>query len=432
MATTFKPAKPEDVLEVIAWAAAEHKPLEIVGGGTKRGIGRPAQTEYTLDMSGLTGISLYEPDELVLSAAAGTPVAEIKAALAQNGQELAFEPPDLGRFFGNADDATPPREATIGGVISANLSGPRRIRAGAARDHFLGLKLVTGRGQAIVSGGRVIKNVTGYDLCKGLAGSWGTLGALTEVTLKVLPAGETGATVLIFGLDAATAATAMSAALGSNAEISGAAHLLASAAARSKTTQVKNSGTSVTALRIEGFPASVKARRAGLEALLKHHGEIAVIKDTASRALWAEIRDGTLLPPLAKAKGKKEAKAGAEAKAGEEDDTVIWRISTRPTAGHRVVAAVAAEFGADAVFDWGGGLVWLAQPVMGNGNAAAIRTVLETTGGHATLYRGPQSLRAAIDVFQPQSGPLAALTRRLKAAFDPHGVLNPNRMYAGV
>ncbi len=420
MGTTLKPEKPQDVLDVVTWAASEHKPLEIVGGGTKSGVGRPAQSEYTIDISGLTGISLYEPEELVLTAAAGTPLAEIKAALAENGQELAFEPPDLSRFFGVADEA----KSTIGGVIAANQSGPRRIRAGAARDHFLGLRLVTGRGQAIFSGGRVIKNVTGYDLCKGLAGSWGTLGVFTEVTMKVLPAGETSSTMLIFGLDGETAATAMSAALGSTAEISAAAHILPAAAARSKTTMVKNSGTSVTALRVEGFPASVKARRATLETLMKSHGELSVIKEVASRALWVEIRDGLLLPPPAVPSKKGQANSG--------DETVIWRISTVPTAGHRVVEAVSSELGADAVYDWGGGLIWLVQPVMGNGNAAALRTVLETTGGHATLYRAPQSLRAAIEVFQPQPGALAALTSRLKAAFDPHGVLNPNRMYAGV
>ncbi|MFV2093286.1 MAG: glycolate oxidase subunit GlcE [Hyphomicrobiales bacterium] len=414
MATTFKPENPQDVLDVVTWAASEHKPLQIAGGGTKAGIGRPAQSEYTLDLSGLSGISLYEPEELVLSAAAGTPVAEIKAALEENGQELAFEPPDLSGFFGLEDNNL----STIGGVIAANQSGPRRIRAGAARDHFLGLKLVTGRGQAIFSGGRVIKNVTGYDLCKGLAGSWGTLGVFTEVTLKVLPAGEVGSTMLIFGLDGETAAVAMAAALGSTAEISAAAHILPAAAARSKTTHVKNSGTSVTALRIEGFKASVKARLAALKTLLKIHGEQSVITELSSRTLWAEIRDGSLLPPLTKA--------------GEDDETVVWRISTTPTAGHRVVEAVSTDLGADAVYDWGGGLIWLVQPAMGNGNATAIRTVLETTGGHATLYRGPQTLRAAIDVFQPQPEALAALTSRLKAAFDPHGVLNPNRMYAGV
>jgi len=420
VATTLKPEKPQDVLDVVAWAASEHKPLEIVGGGTKSGVGRPVQSEYTLDLSGLTGISLYEPEELVLTAAAGTPLADIKAALAENGQELAFEPPDLSRFFGLGDDAKP----TIGGMIAANQSGPRRIRAGAARDHFLGLRLVTGRGQAIFSGGRVIKNVTGYDLCKGLAGSWGTLGVFTEVTLKVLPAGETTRTMLIFGLDGETAATAMSAALGSTAEISAAAHVLPAAAARSKTTLVKNSGTSVTAIRVEGFPASVRARLSTLETLLKSHGELSVIRDEASCALWIEIRDGSLLPPAPKPSKKSKTES--------DEDTVIWRISTTPTAGHQVVEAVSPDIGADAVYDWGGGLIWLVQPVMGNGNAAAIRTVLESTGGHATLYRGPQSLRAAIDVFQPQPGPLAALTSRLKAAFDPHGVLNPNRMYGGM
>jgi glycolate oxidase FAD binding subunit len=407
VATGLKPEKPADVEAAVAWAAAERKPLEVVGGGTRRGIGRPVQSEHTLDLSALSGISLYEPEELVLTAAAGTSVDTIREALAEHGQELAFEPPDLGALLNGSDGA-----ATIGGIVGSNLSGPRRIRSGAARDHFLGTSIVTGRGETIRTGGRVMKNVTGYDLCKLMAGSWGTLGVMTEVTLKVLPAAETAATLLVFGLEAEEATRAMAAALGSSADVSGAAHLPPAAAARSKAPRVKDAGVAVTALRVEGFAASVKARAKLLETLLAPFGEIVRLSEKPSTTLWAEIGDVRLLPV--------------------SDDMVIWRVSTTPSRGPAIVQEVSLTETADAIYDWGGGLVWISMPLMGNGNAAALRTVLGAAGGHATLYRAPQALRAAVDVFHPQPEPVAALTRRLKAAFDPHGVLNPNRMYAGV
>ena len=164
------------------WALGEGKALELVGHGSKQAIGRPAQTDATLDLSALTGITLYEPEELVLSAKAGTPIAEIEALVGAEGQQLAFEPMDYAAILGAAAG-----RGTIGGVLAANLSGPRRIKAGAARDHFLGCTAVSGRGETFKSGGRVVKNVTGYDLCKLMAGSWGTLAAMTEVTIKTLP-----------------------------------------------------------------------------------------------------------------------------------------------------------------------------------------------------------------------------------------------------
>ena len=168
------------------------------GHGSKRAIGRPAQTDLTLDLSALSGITLYEPEELVLSAKAATPLAEIEALVAAKGQQLAFEPMDYATLLGGVAG-----RGTIGGALAANLSGPRRIKAGAARDHFLGFSAVSGRGETFKSGGRVVKNVTGYDLCKLIAGSWGTLAAMTEVTIKVLPAAETEETLLIRGLEPA-------------------------------------------------------------------------------------------------------------------------------------------------------------------------------------------------------------------------------------
>ena len=220
MTTHLKPADAAQALEAVRWAISEEAPLELVGHGTKRALGRPFQATHTLDMSDLTGVKLYEPEELVLSAQAGTPLAELEALLAENRQQFAFEPPDFGPLLGGEAG-----KQTIGGVVSCNLAGPRRVKAGAARDHFLGCKAVSGRGEAFKAGGRVVKNVTGYDLPKLLAGSYGTLALLTEVTLKVLPAPEDTRTVLIRGLDDATAIRVMALALQSPYEVAAAAQV---------------------------------------------------------------------------------------------------------------------------------------------------------------------------------------------------------------
>src|SRR6185369_11497589 len=282
MTDTHKPRDGKDVEAAVQWALGKSKTLEIVGHGSKRGIGRAAQWDLSLDLSDLSGVTLYEPDELILSARAGTPIAEIEALLAAHNQELAFEPMDYAPLFGRT-----PGSGTIGGVLAANLSGPRRIKAGAARDHFLGFTAVSGRGETFKSGGRVVKNVTGYDLCKLMAGSWGTLAALTDVTVKVLPGAETEETVLVLGLDDAGAARAMNAAMGSANDVSGAAHFPAPLAARIQA----EAGQAVTALRLEGVAPSVAHRRRALEALLRPFGEIAVLEEAPSRDVWRLIRN---------------------------------------------------------------------------------------------------------------------------------------------
>ena len=402
MIDRLAPASHDDILEAVRWAVAEEAPLEIVGGGTKRGWGRPLATNHVLDLSALAGIRLYEPEELILQAGAATPLADVEAALTESGQQLAFEPPDLGPLFG-----LPAGQQTLGGVLMANLAGPRRIRAGAARDHFLGFAGVSGRGETFKSGGRVMKNVTGYDLCKLMAGSFGTLAVLSEVTVKVLPAGEKTRTVLVYGLDAGPAAAAMAAALNSSHEVSGAAHLPAGVAAQSAVGYARNPGMPVTAVRVEGPGPSVEHRCAALRNLLGAWGPNEELHGRNSAALWSEVRNVSFF-------------AGDTAKA-------VWRLSAPPAAPAGFLKGLAEEPGSDWFADWGGGLVWLSVPPT-EAAAQAIRAAADGCGGHATLVRGPEVLRNAVPVFQPQPAPVAALSERLRGQFDPNGVLNPGRM----
>jgi glycolate oxidase FAD binding subunit len=408
MADTLKPRDAKEVEETIGWALAEGKTLELVGHGTKRAIGRAAQWDASLDLSGLSGVTLYEPEELVLSAKAGTPIAEIEALVAASRQELAFEPMDYAVLLGGQTGA-----GTIGGVIAANLSGPRRIKAGAARDHFLGVNAVSGRGEIFKSGGRVVKNVTGYDLCKLIAGSWGTLAAMTDVTIKTLPRSETEQTVLVLGQDDVTARKVMAAALSSFGDVSAAVHLPAAVAAR--IAETSGAQAAATAFRLEGVAPSVAQRKAILETLLAPFGALATLGEQSSRALWRAIRD---VVPFA-----------ATGPSGDRD---IWRISTAPAQGSEVGRALVAEANAEVLYDWAGGLVWAALPPADDASAPLVRATVAKSGGHATLIRAPAAVRAKVDVFAPEPEGLAALTKRVRGGFDPHGVLNPGRMWAGV
>jgi glycolate oxidase FAD binding subunit len=411
MADHIKARGGKDVEAAVQWALAQEKTLDVIGAGSKRAIGRASQSDATLDVSALAGVTLYEPEELVLSAGAGTPLALIADLLAQHGQELAFEPVDYGPLLGG-----PAGAATIGGVMSGNLSGPRRIKSGAARDHFLGVTAVSGRGETFKSGGRVVKNVTGYDLCKLLAGSWGTLAVMTDVTLKVLPRAETTETVLVLGLDDAAAVHAMTTAMASACDVSAAAHLPAAAAAHMPLLAVETAGTAVTALRIEGVAPSVAHRRVMLDTLMRSVGTLAHLGPADSVALWRAIRD---VAPFA-----------ASADDGER---IVWRVSCAPARGAEIGNAIRREAVADVFYDWAGGLIWIALPASNDGGATLVRRALaDAGGGHATLIRAPAAVRAAVDVFQPQETGIAALTGRVKDGFDPRRVLNPGRMWAGV
>jgi glycolate oxidase FAD binding subunit len=401
--TIFTPTSAGEVLSTVQWALAEEQPLEIVGHGSKRGIGHPVQAAHTLDLSGLSGITLYEPEELVLSAKAGTPLAEIEKLLAAHNQQLAFEPMDYGPLLGGV-----PGRGTIGGVLAANLSGPRRLKAGAARDHILGIEAVSGRGEAFKSGGRVVKNVTGYDLSKAMAGSWGTLAVLTSVTFKVLPAAEGETTLVLRGLTEDQAAAAMALAMGSGAELSSAAHLPENVVGRVLGGAL--AGSPATLLRLEGFGPSVAYRMARLKELFKAVPSLDEFGAGMSRNLWREIRDCV---PFA-----------------DGTERPVWRVSMAPSEGHRMVAALRMEAGADAFYDWQGGLIWLRMD--SDPEAETVRSLIKKFGGgHATLVRAAFQWRAPTPVFEPQPPALAALSARLKREFDPKGILNPGRMVAG-
>jgi glycolate oxidase FAD binding subunit len=406
----FAPAGLDELRDAIGEALAVEEPLEVVAGGSKRGLGRPLQLPRMLDLSRLAGIRDYQPSELVLSAGAATPIEEIDAALTDAGQMLAFEPPDLGALFG-----LPPAVAgrrTLGGVLACNLSGPRRIKSGAARDHFLGFRGVSGRGEVFKAGGRVVKNVTGYDLCKLMAGSFGTLAALEEVTVKVLPKPEAISTVMLWGLDALAAIRILNRALASPHEVSGAVYIPAPSTAG----LISLSGSSaVAALRIEGPNPSVTFRRERLLAELGSGCEAGSLDDEASISFWRAVRD---VLPL----------AGSE-------DRAIWRISVAPSRGGELGEAIARRLDTSWYLDWAGGVVWAAIAGAEDGGAAVIRDAIRGAGGrctgHATLIKGSPELRRSIPVFEPQPPPLTALVRRIKESFDPRRILNPGRMVDG-
>ncbi len=404
--TRFVPTNIDELREAVGVALAVDEPVELVAGGTKRGLGRPLQTPHVLDLTRLSGIREYTPNELVLTAGAATPLAAINRALAVAGQMLAFEPPDWRSLLGQAHGSQ-----TLGGVLACNLSGPRRIKAGAARDHFLGFRAVSGRAEAFKAGGKVVKNVTGYDLPKLMAGSYGTLAALEEVTVKVLPRPETAATVLFCGIAPDDAVRLMAAALGSPHEVSGAAYLPPGTPWRVSLPVAAG----IVALRVEGPAPSVAYRR---EALLREHaasGEAAELGDAETASLWRDIGN---VAPLA-----------------GFSDRAVWRVSVAPSRGAGVAQAIARAIDAVWFLDWGGGLLWVAAVEPGDAGAATIRGAIDGGAGgsgHATLVHGSPGLRAAVPVFEPQPAALASLSRRVKEGFDPRHILNPGRMVEGV
>jgi glycolate oxidase FAD binding subunit len=400
------PETAEELAHLVAEAVDSRTPLEVMGRGTKREVGPPVESGAVVSTESMVGVPLYEPTELVLVAQAGTPVAQIEALLAENDQELPFEPVDLGPVLGYG-----PGEATIGGVIGANLSGSRRILKGAARDHVLGVKAVNGRGQQIKAGGRVMKNVTGYDLGRTLAGSWGTLAIMTEISLKVLPAQREVRTVIFFGLTDQTAIEALCIAMGTPYEVSGALHIHAGLAERLSDEEIAGAGESVTAIRVENFPASARYRANRLRQALLAYSPVLELDTERSKAFWNEIRTLQMFQDRA---------------------NPLWRVSTIPSCAPRLIGNLSRKIDIRVAYDWSGGLIWIETPPLTDAGAVDLRRTLAEFGGHATLIRAEDATRADIDVFQPLDRPLASLSAKLKHAFDPLGILNPGRMYRGM
>ncbi|MEM1299658.1 MAG: glycolate oxidase subunit GlcE [Pseudomonadota bacterium] len=388
MSDILTPSDEAELADAVAHAASARMPLEVRGGGTRSTLGRPVQAEKTLSTAALSGISIYEPGALTLVVKAGTPMAEVEEALAAEGQMLAFEPPDHRALLGT--EGTP----TIGGAVAVAASGPRRIQKGACRDFMLGVRFVDGQGQVVKNGGRVMKNVTGFDLVKPMAGQYGTLGVLTEIAFKVLPSPKASATLRFDGFSESDAVRLMSDALGSPFDVAGAAHL-----PDDKTTLV----------RLEGLEGSVAYRTDELMKHLARHGTPLIDTDPESvDETWTQIRD---VQPFAGSEG------------------AVWRISVKPSDGPEIEAGLRSRIDVQGViYDWGGGLVWLRVPEANDAGATLIRSETAARGGHATLMRASAATRAAVDVFQPEPAPLARNSEGLRSKFDPHGILNPGRM----
>ncbi|MGC4407899.1 FAD-binding protein [Rhizobium rosettiformans] len=393
------PSTEAEAVELIRNHASRKIPLHIRGGGSRAGFGNPVAADATLSSAALSGIVEYNPAEMVITARTGTPVAEIEAALAANGQAMAFEPMDHRGAMGTS--GTP----TIGGLFAVNSSGPRRITAGAARDHLLGVRFVNGAGDVVKAGGKVMKNVTGLDLVKLLAGSHGTLGFLTEVTFKVLPVPKTATTIVLSGLEDEQAMNALAAALSLSVEVSGAAHLPESV--RGRFIGGKLPEGAATVMRLEGLEASVAVRAEKLIAAMAVFGPVSRLDAEHSKTLWAEIRD---VMPYADGTARP-----------------LWRLSMAPTQAWKLVAGLRLRAGIDAYYDWQGGLVWMRMEA--DPEAEVLRHGIRTLGGgHATLLRAAPQIRAEAAAFEPQTPAVALLSGRVRAKLDPHGIFNPGLM----
>ncbi len=397
----------DDLLDVISAAVSNKTKLDIRGQGSRLGLGRPIEADQIITLDGLQGITTYEPDELVLIARAATPMKDILKTLDDAGQMLAFDPPLNARSHDEA-------KGTLGGMIATNASGPRRMVAGAARDYLLGFNAISGRGEGFKSGSRVMKNVTGYDLSKLMAGSFGTLAVMDEITIKTMPMPEDARAILVKTNDEVAAGDAIRAAFDSSFEPTCGAIIPAKTAVFSTCKTFKDAAKNgaIAVIRLEGFSVSVKDRVAALTDILAPFGEINILDKNDADVLHIDLREVSLLPA--------------------QNNRVLWKISCPPASGGRILNALSKRPNCRGYADWGGGLIWLSHPSGLDGGAEVLRRMLAEVGGHVTLVSAPESMRMNVDVFEPQPAPLAELSRRVKASFDPLGILNPGRMYEGM
>lgn len=399
MSDMLLPATEIEAADIIRGHADARQALAITGGNTRSGFGNQIEAEACLSSRALSGIVAYNPAEMVMTVQAGTPVAEVEAALSAANQMMAFEPVDHRAVMGTVG------EPSIGGVFAANISGPRRYVAGAARDSLLGIRFINGKGEAIKAGGRVMKNVTGLDLVKLLAGSYGTLGFLTEVTFRVLPVPPAQTTLVLSGLEDEAATHVMAAAMATSMEVSGAAHLPESVRSRFLGGALPDGAATV--LRLEGLKASVQVRAQNLQTVLGKVAPSILLSRDESQSLWRDIRD---IAPY----------AGNAAKP-------LWRVSVAPSQGHKLVAALRLETGIDAFYDWQGGLVWMQMEA--DPEAMLLRKYVKALGGgHATLVRAP--VRSGVAAFEPLSAAEMMLSARIREKLDPAGIFNPGKMGA--
>jgi glycolate dehydrogenase FAD-binding subunit len=389
-----------EIADAVLAALDDKSPFEIVSSGSKRDFGRPVSAGRILDVSALKGIIKYEPEELVVSAHAATPVKEVEATLAERKQMLGFEPVDWSALFGG-DQAS----ATLAGTIATNACGARRVKAGAVRDHVIGCRFVNGSGEAIKAGGSVIKNVTGFDITKLMCGAFGTLGVLTELTLRVVPLPARTVSVALPMPSAEAGLRALRQAAALPVDPTGLVYLPEAALKASVASRAGSFGGAVgiAIIRLEGAMNALTEKLALLHQTYTGFGAV-TLNDTVTASLFREIGTGGLFVNRA---------------------TDIWRLCVPSSAAHEAVEKSGAEFW---YADWAGGLLWLG--LKGDEETATrLRAITARLGGHATLMRASAEARETLSVFEPESPVRAGLTRTVKAAFDPHRLLNPERMF---
>lgn len=393
MSKILTPKDEAELAKMVARANKNKTRLRIEGGGTRQDLGNLIKTDATLSLKNISGITLYEPGALTLVAKAGTPLKEIEKALKKHSQRLAFEPMDHRAIFGSKG------EPTIGAIVAGNISGSRRIIAGGCRDSLIGVRFINGNGEIIKNGGRVMKNVTGLDLVKLMAGSFGTLGVISEVSFKLLPVAQRKVSLEIKGLSSEQAISIMSKALGSPFEITAAAHL-------PKNLNNKN-GDAKTLLRIEGFDSQVDYRIEKLSELIANNIEITTIEGKEHDKLWRYIRNVKIF---------------------KNSKNPLWKLSIKPSDAPDIEKQLIDKTGADMFFDWAGGLIWLQMQDEDNAHADVVRHIVKQFGGHATLVRASDEIREAVEIFQPEQVGIAKLSNLIRKKFDPSGILNPNLM----
>ena len=387
-------------------------PLELIGNGTKRKIGKSLQCAKTLNLSKLNGIIEYLPEELYIKVKAGTPIQEIENELKKNNQQLAFEPIDFGNLlYGKSN------YGTAGGQVSCNISGPRRFKVGSIRDHILGFRGVNGRGEIIKSGGTVVKNVTGYDLSKLICGSYGTLVALTEITFKILPLPEEVKTLIIHNQKLEKANELLYRSIISSNDISGASYLptepkipgcVMNIEKTFKLNDLKHKG-SLTAIRIEGLKNSVNQRMENLINELKiKNFNISILETYQSEIFWDKVKNLEFF---------------------HFSKNNILRIVIPASESTQLIYQLSNNF--KYFLDWGGSLIWLEAYELSEEMFDSIRKKVVKHGGYLTMIKNSDYLPYVEDVFTINRDRFN-ISQSIKRSFDPKRILNPGKMYTGI
>lgn len=391
----FTPADDREICALIREAAGTGGSFEIIGAGTKRKLGRPVSAAAFLDVSHISGVIDYQPHELVFSAKAGTPLVEIEAMLGARNQMLGFEPCDWAALFGE-----PTGRQTLAGAIAADVSGPRRVKHGGARDHVIGCRFINGSGELIRAGGPVIKNVTGFDVPKLMCGAFGTLGVLTELTLRVLPRPQRANTFVLRDCTAEAGLAALIRAAHIPVEATGLVYMHGEALRRFHSANSVSPGQAL--IRIEGSSAAITEKIEVLKQEFRSF-DLVVLDDVETRILFRRIADGAIF----------------------DREADLWRLCVPAAAAANAVGTLDPNLW---LADWAGGLIWLQMPATAE-SAAKLRRITAEFGGHASLFRASAEARREISVFQPETPVRADLTKSVKQAFDPQHLFNPGRMF---